>query len=146
MMPKRPSSSGKSRLLAGTILITLSSVLLIGSSMAKFAHVNKVVTDLGQFGFTNSKFTLIAILELLGALTFLVRSTRSFGLLFLSAYMGGAIATHIQHDTPFIQPAVILTVIWLGAALRHPEVFWSLNAASSSGENALMTSQDVLGS
>lgn len=144
-MPKGTSSSGKSRIVAGTILISLSSVLLIASSMAKFAHVNKVVTDLGQFGFTNSKFTLIAVLELLGAVSFLIPPTRSLGLLLLSAYMGGAIATHVQHDTPFMAPTVILAVIWLGAALRHSEVLWSLkNTATADPEKSFIGNQDAL--
>jgi DoxX-like protein len=121
---------GKRRRMAGMVLICLVSVVLIASAGAKLAHVPKVVDELGAFGFDGVKLTMIAIAEIVSALLFLTPSTRSGGLLLVSAYMGGAIATHVQHDQSFLQPAMVLTLLWLGAWLRNPEVLWSLNRAS----------------
>jgi hypothetical protein len=64
--------------------------------------------------------------------------------LLASAYMGGAIATHVQHGQPFIQPAMILTIIWAGAWLRHPQVLWSMNQASTSSYPALQSQVGIL--
>jgi len=58
-------------------------------------------------------------------LLFLVRSTRAIGLLLVSAYLGGAIATHIQHGQAPSQPVFVLSLLWLGASLRHPGILWS---------------------
>jgi hypothetical protein len=112
----------------------LASVMLIGSAGAKLAHVPKVVTELGAMGFDGNKLIFIATLEILSAVLFLVPVTRSIGLLMVSSYMGGAIATHVGHDQPLIQPAMVLVIFWLGTWLRHPQILWSLfpaNVASS---------------
>jgi hypothetical protein len=133
-MQTNSSLIGKRRRITGTALVVLASVMLIGSAGAKLAHVPKVVTELGAMGFDGNKLIFIATLEILSAVLFLVPVTRSIGLLMVSSYMGGAIATHVGHDQPLIQPAMVLVIFWLGTWLRHPQILWSLfpaNVASS---------------
>ena len=125
-MQTNSSSPSKKRRITGTVVIVLGAVMLIGSAVAKFAHVPQVVAQLGAMGFDGSKLMFIRTLEILSAALFLIPATRSIGLLMVSAYMGGAIATHVVHDQPAIQPAFVLAIFWLGAWLRHPEVLWSL--------------------
>jgi hypothetical protein len=139
------SPVGKGRRIAGLVLICLGSIVLIGSAGAKFAHVPKVVNELGAMGFENGRLTMIAVAEVISALLFLLPITRSVGLLLASAYMGGAIATHVQHGQPFIQPAMILTIIWAGAWLRHPQVLWSMNQASTPSYSALQPQAGKVG-
>src|SRR5881396_1163459 len=110
---------------AGTVLIALGGLVLLASAAAKFARVPQVAAELGAFGFRGDKLTLIAIAEVLSALLFLIPRTRSAGLLLVSAFLGGAIATHVQHDQSVLQPAAVLALLWLGAWLRHPETLWS---------------------
>src|SRR5262245_17282444 len=124
-------SVGKGRRMAGLILICLISFVLLASAGAKLAHVPKVVEELGAFGFTGGKLIMIAFAEIVAAILFLVPYTRSAGLLWASAYLGGAIATHVQHDQSFLQPGMVLALLWLGAWLRNPVVLWSLNQASA---------------
>lgn len=121
----------KRRRIAGTVLISLASIMLIGSSGTKFAHLPQVVNVLGPMGFDGSRLMIVAFAELVSAVLFLVPITRSLGLLLVSAFMGGAIATHMQHGVPVAQPAIFLALIWAGAWLRHPEVLWSLSRASA---------------
>jgi hypothetical protein len=133
-MQTNSSLIGKKRRITATALMVLASVMLIGSAGAKLAHVPKVVTELGAMGFDGNKLIFIATLEILSAVLFLVPVTRSIGLLMVSSYMGGAIATHVGHDQPLIQPAMVLVIFWLGTWLRHPQILWSLfpaNVASS---------------
>jgi hypothetical protein len=122
------SSPSRTSKIAGNCLLFFGALVLIASAGAKFAHVPKVVNDLGAMGFEGTRLTLIAITELLSALLFLVPKTRSLGLLLVSSYMGGAIATHVQHGQSFLQPAFILSLIWLGVLLRHPQVLWSMSS------------------
>lgn len=124
---------GSKRQLAGRILIALGSLLLIGSSVAKFVHIPKIVVQLSSMGFDGDKLLAIAILELVSAIFFLIRSTRSIGLLLISAYMGGAIATHVGHGSSPAQPGIVLTLLWMGAYLRHPQILWSLGPTLPSG-------------
>ncbi len=111
----------------GSVLIMLGGLLLLGSAAAKLAHVPKVVAELGAMGFDSNKLTFIALLEVASAVLFLVPFTRWMGLLLVSSFMGGVIATHLQHE-PFqsiVGPSVILVLLWLGTALRHREVLWA---------------------
>jgi hypothetical protein len=109
----------------GNIVITLGGILLLGSATAKFAHIPKVVAQMAAMGISGNKLLFIALLEIASAVLFLIPLTRSFGLLLVSSYLGGAIATHLQHDQPIFAPSVLLVLIWLGAWLRHREVLWS---------------------
>jgi DoxX-like protein len=125
-MSTKNSFIERKRLIIGKRVIIMSSLMLIVSAGAKFAHIPRITTDLGAMGFDGGKLVFIAILEVLGALLFLVPATRSVGLLLLSSFMGGAIATHLQHGHSIIQPAFVLFLIWVGAWLHHPQVLWSL--------------------
>ena len=120
------------RFRAATILIYVLSFLLVGSAVAKFAEIPKVTSQMAAVGFDGSKLTLIATLEIGSALLFAFPRTRSFGLLMISAYLGGAIATHVGHNQPAFQPAIVLSLFWLAVWLRHPEMLWSLKHGSSS--------------
>ncbi len=136
----------RARRIAGNALIFLTGSVLVASSVAKFAHVPKVVAEFGSMGFDGNKLTLIAVLEIISAALLLVRASRSAGLGMVSAYLGGAIATHLQHNQSPAGPALILALVWLGLLLRHPEVLWSISPikrASDAG-NAQAHSEQVL--
>src|SRR5579864_615512 len=114
------TNSGKGGAIAGSSMDYIVGFLLAGSSMAKFAGLPKVIEHLAALGFDGPKLTLIATLEILSAVLVLVPRTRVVGLLLASAYLGGAIATHIQHGQPPSQPAFVLALMWLGIWLRYP--------------------------
>jgi DoxX-like family len=139
------SSTSGTRRTAGSILIFLGGLVLIVSAGAKFAQVPAVVSQLAAVGFAGSKLIIIAALEVFSALLILIPRTRSIGLLMISAYLGGAIATHMGHSEPVYQPAFVLTLFWVGAWLRHREVLWSLkhgaSEASLAGESNATTSR-----
>lgn len=110
---------------AGAVLTTLVAVMLLGSASTKFAHVPSVVSELAAAGIAGARLTFVAVLEALSALLLLVPATRSAGLLFVSAFLGGAIATHLQHGQSMVPPSMVLGLTWLGAWLRYPEMSWS---------------------
>jgi hypothetical protein len=110
--------------------------------MVKFLHPAGPVAYMGYLGYEGDRLFLIATLELLTAVAFLLPSTRSAGLLLVSAYFGGAIAAHLANHAftgggPFLTfnanhhflgtlPAtVLLASAWIGVWLRHPEALWS---------------------
>ncbi len=123
-MQRNDSPISRTRRNTGNTLIVLSSLMLIGSAGVKLAQIPQVIAEIGALGFAGSTLTMIAILELVSALLFLLPLTRSFGLLMVSAYMGGAIATHVGHGQPFIRPAMVLAIFWLATWLRHPVILW----------------------
>jgi hypothetical protein len=133
----------RKRQLAGNILIYFGAFGLFAGGCAKFAHVPKVVDQLTSMGLGGDKIILVASLEVLAALLFAFRPTRSFGLLFLSAYLGGAVCAHIQHGPflSFLAPAIVLGVCWLGTFLRHPQAFWSIEDGKVSQKQYVSSSR-----
>ena len=129
-MSANEQSLSAARRVTSNVLIGLGGVALIGSAAAKLAHVPKVVQQMAASGFAGERLTFIAVLEVFCAVLFLVPSTRAAGLLLVSAFLGGAIATHMQHGQSVAQPAVFLAVLWLGAWLRHPQILWSISDSS----------------
>ena len=125
-----------SKQVAGNILIALGGILLLGSATAKLAHIPKVMMQMAAMGFGGNKLLFVALLEIASAFLFLIPLTRSFGLLLVSSYLGGAIATHLQHDQSIVPPSVVLALIWLGLWLRHREVRWSFGALKQSSIRA----------
>lgn len=127
MQSNAQSGSTISRKIGGALIIFVS-VALCGSAVAKLAHIPKVVMQLASMGFAGDRLTLIAVLELVSAGLFVFRSTRVLGLLMVSAFLGGAICTHVQHGELPFQPAFVLGLVWLGMWLRHPNVLRILHA------------------
>jgi hypothetical protein len=74
---------------------------------------------MAALGFDGPRFIIIDVLELASATLFLVPKTRPFGLLLVSAVLGGAIAAHLGHGQPPVPPAALLALIWIGTWLRN---------------------------
>ena len=117
-------TQSRARRRVGVALITLVGLILVASSITKLAGVPPVVRQLDGFGFAG-EVRLLGIMELASGALLLIPRTRSLGLLLASAFMGGAIATHLQHQELPAQPAIVLTLGWLGIWLRHPVALWS---------------------
>jgi len=112
----------KVRNIVSNILIFLPSIALLGSSFAKFAHVPGIVAQMTALGFDGPRLMTLAVLELASAVAFLVPKTRPFGLLLVSAYLGGAIAAQLGHGQPPESPAVLLALIWIGMWLKKSAI------------------------
>jgi DoxX-like family/Domain of unknown function (DUF4345) len=122
----------------GAVLVGFVAVALFGSALTKFLGVPPVVAKLADLGF-GRLVPLVAALELTSALLVAFTVTRPLGLLFMSAFLGGAVAAHLGHQLSpdFLGPAVVLGLLWLGAWLRRP-----VPAALARDHSARVTTMD----
>jgi hypothetical protein len=118
------STKNRGRQIAGWILTVLLTALFVASSSGKLLGAAQVVEMMQKWGL-GDHVLLIGAGELASALLFVIPYTHSLGLLLLSAYMGGAIVTHMQHGESYITQSIILALIWVAGFLRHPEVLQS---------------------
>lgn len=112
-------------------LIRFCGCGLIFSSLVKFLHPPKVLAYMASMGFEGGTFFFVAVLELICAVLFLVPATRRLGSLFVSSYLGGAIAAHLAthrffEGGPFLvymalhpyvgalAPVTVLAAGWIG--------------------------------
>lgn len=122
------STQSKGQRIIAWMLTGLITAMFVASAVMKIVGAQAVVEVMNKWGLRN-QLLLIGIGELVSAVLFLIPRTTSLGLLLLSAYLGGAIVTHMQHGEPYIIPAVLLLVVWLTGYLRHPEVLQSFRTA-----------------
>lgn len=130
MTPTHTNAESTMRRRTGTVLLLLAAVILIASGTTKLIGPAAVVRQLESFGFAG-KIQLVGVLELVSGMLLLVPRTRSLGLLLASSFMGGAIATHLQHNELPAPAALVLSLVWLGSWLRYPVTLWSLSTAPS---------------
>ncbi len=118
----------KTRKIVGWVMSGAVAAMLIMSAIMKLKGAPEAMDMLTGWGFTESEITMIGIGELISAILFLIPKTSSLGTLLLSAYFGGAIASHMQATPPnesYIIPAVLLIVVWIAALIRNRSMFSS---------------------
>ena len=104
------------------VLTALVALVFIGSAFGKFT-ANPEALKMGEgLGLTKQAFINLGIIEIVAAILFIIPRTGIVGTLLLAAYMGGAIATHLEHNLPFIAQCGIQAFIWVVAIYRFPEL------------------------
>ena len=120
----------KNRAIAGWILTAILSLIFIAAAAIKFqALINPESASfqkLAKYGL-DGHITVIALGELVTIVTFLIPKTSQVALLFLSAQIGGTIATHMEHGEPFIPHIIVMYLAWFTQWLRNPNSFKFFN-------------------
>ena len=103
-------------------LTGLVSFVFIASSIGKLTANPEAVKMGAEFGINSSAYFTLGLIELVSVILFIIPRTGIIGTLLLAAYMGGAIATHLEHGESVIAPCVIQAVLWMVAVYRFPEL------------------------
>jgi hypothetical protein len=114
------------RNITGWILSGLMGLALGASAVDKIFLSSHALEMGASFGLSPTVYRTLGMIEILSVLLFLIPRTGVLGLLLLSSYLGGAIATHLQHGQDILFPAVMESLIWIGAWLRFPKLTQSL--------------------
>jgi hypothetical protein len=108
---------------AGRVVSALPVLALVLSASMKLAHPPKIIDAfVNKFGYPEHSLVGIGLLELACALLYAVPRTSVFGALLLTAYLGGAVATHVRVGDVFIVPVVLGVLVWVGMYLRDPRI------------------------
>jgi uncharacterized membrane protein YphA (DoxX/SURF4 family) len=116
----------KGRKITGWILVGLMSALFIMSAAMKLISGadSEMAQNFAKWGL-EGKLMLVGMGELISAILFLIPRTSSLGVLLLSAHLGGAIATHMEHGEMFLPQSIMLLLVWVANYLRNPEMLAS---------------------
>jgi hypothetical protein len=115
----------KPALWAGRIVSALAILFLIFDSSIKVLKFAPAVEATVQLGYPESLVMTFGILELICLVLYLVPQTSILGAIFLTGYLGGAIATHVHNGSPLfsiIFPVIIGALVWGGLFLRDPRL------------------------
>lgn len=117
-----PSEVSRTALWTGYVLSTLPVMLLLFSVSGKFLKPDGMEANIDHLGWKMEQMTGLGILELVCTVLFLIPRTAVLGAIMLTAYLGGATATHVRIGDAFIFPVVAGAMIWLGLYLREPRL------------------------
>jgi uncharacterized membrane protein YphA (DoxX/SURF4 family) len=121
------ASQSKARRIAAWSLTSLITLLFVFSAVMKFLRVPEVMAAVEKWNLKD-ELILLGAGELISAILFFIPRTHSLGVLVLSAYMGGAIVTHMQNDEPYYTQPISLVLIWVAGYLRYPQLLQSFRA------------------
>jgi len=108
----------KKRLWAGRIISALPILMLLFSGVMKLIKPAFLVQEFVRLGYPESLALGIGILELSCTVVYVIPRTSIFGAILLTAYLGGATATHVRIGDPFFGPVVLGVLVWVGLYLR----------------------------
>lgn len=105
------------------VLTALPALGLAASGAMKIAHAPDIEKMLvGTFGYPAGAVTPIGCLELLGVVLFVMPKTATLGAIWLTAYLGGAVATHVRAGDAWVAPVVFGVLIWAAMYFRDARV------------------------
>jgi hypothetical protein len=80
-------------------------------------------TMMGKLGWDTGVMLKIGIVEVTLAILILIPRTAFVAAVLLTAYLGGAVATHVRVGEPFFFPVIIGVLLWIALGLRDSRIF-----------------------
>lgn len=114
--------SDKTKKIINGILAGLVAFIFVGSAISKFTADEEALKMASTFGLDAAANFNLGVIEIVCVILFVIPRTGILGTLLLAAYMGGAIATHLEHGLPVIAPCAIQAFLWIAAFVRFPEL------------------------
>jgi hypothetical protein len=101
----------------------LATFLIVASASGKFTEWEGKAEMFAALGWTTDVMFKIGIVEVAIAILFLIPRTAFIGAVLLTAYLGGATATHVRVGDPFFVPIIIGMVVWITLGMRDSRIF-----------------------
>jgi hypothetical protein len=118
-----PTSTPHSKKLiwTGWILSAIPALMLISGGCYALTKTPMVIQGMQHTGYPVSTIAPIGIIEIVCAILFLIPRTAFYGAILLTAYFGGAVATHLRIGESELVVAIVFGIIvWVALALRDP--------------------------
>lgn len=116
------ATASKKMLWAGYVVSALPVLLLLFSASGKFLKPEGMETNIEPLGWRMDQMTVLGIVELACVVIYLIPQTAVLGAILLTAYLGGATATHVRISDAFFIPIIVGMLIWLGLYLRDGRI------------------------
>ena len=129
-------SVSKTALWAGRTISGLAILFFIFDGVTKVIRIPEVVQANLDLGYSEALVMPIGLLMLLCTLLYAIPLTSVLGALLLTAYLGGAVATHVRAGSglfPIMFTVVFGILVWLGLYLREPRLHTLLPLSQTIG-------------
>jgi len=112
----------KLRLWIGRVLSWIAVVFLLFDSFGKLLEVPPVIEGTVRLGYPPDIVFGLGVTLLSCVVTYMIPRTSLLGAVLLTAYLGGAVATHVRVGSPLFThvlfPTYVAALLWGGLILR----------------------------
>ncbi|HEX3584130.1 MAG TPA: DoxX family protein [Thermoanaerobaculia bacterium] len=106
----------------GRVLSAIPVLFLVMDATMKLLQVPVAVQGTMKLGYPVGMIIPLGIIEAISLVLYLYRRTSLFGVVILTGYLGGAVATHVHAGDPLFShilvPVYFATFLWGGLCLR----------------------------
>ena len=124
------------QLWAGRVLSGIVAVFLFVDALGKLLRVGPVMAGTAKLGYPQQVVFPLGVLLLIGLVLYLVPKTAVLGAIFLTAFLGGAVAAHYRIGSPFATHVLfgvyVAAFVWGGLVLRNPRLWTLLTSGTAS--------------
>ena len=106
----------------GRIISGLIVIFMLLDGGGKVARLAPYVKGTVEVGYADSLVVPLGILGLFCTILYAIPQTSIFGAILMTAYFGGATATHVRAGQPFYFPVVFGILVWVAMYLREPRL------------------------
>jgi hypothetical protein len=111
--------------LTGRALSGFVALFLLFDGAVKLVPPQAVIDISRQLGYSSDTIFGVGLVLLACLALYLIPQTASLGALLLTAYLGGAVATHVRVGSPLFSvlfPTFVAAMVWGGLLLRKPSL------------------------
>ena len=116
---RRPS---RAPLWVGRVVGGLVVAFLLADALAKLLVLPAVVEATQRLGYSVGVIRPLGVVLALATLLHIIPRTQFLGALLVTAYLGGATATHVHSGTPFWFAVGMGAILWVTYFLRSPHL------------------------
>jgi MFS family permease len=120
--PSAVQAPRRAGLWIGRVLTGLCAAFLLVDALGKLLMLAPYVEGTRQVGYAIGVLRPLGVVLALSTLLHLLPRTQLVGALLLTAYLGGATATHVRMSQPFWFPVAMGVILWCAYALRSPSL------------------------
>jgi hypothetical protein len=114
----------KAKKIVGWVLSVLIAAMLVAvSAPGKFMDFEGKEEMFAKLGWGVDVMKTIGVIEIAVAILYLIPRTAFVGAVLVTAYLGGAIATHVRVNDHFFMPVIMGVLVWIALGLRDNRVF-----------------------
>jgi hypothetical protein len=116
----------------GLGLSTLATLFFLLDASGKLFQIAPVLDGTRELGWPLSAVVPIGVLLLIGAVLYATPRTAVLGAIYLTGFLGGAVATHYRIGSPLFTHVLfgvyVAAIMWAGLVLRFPAVLSAITA------------------
>ena len=117
------TSPSRGMLWTSRVLSALVVLMFVPGIIMGLTRSPQALEGMKQFGWSEDGLILTAALMVVCGVLYLVPRTAVLGAILMTAYYGGAVATHARlHDPMWVVPVVCGILTWLGLYLRDMRI------------------------